>query len=141
MEGGEAFLFLTQADISCQMLESQAIVETQAFPDPQIPSADPLFTHKRHVQSKVPEQGLESRDKTQGCMVAPMDLQHPHHTLGHSPSVLIVFIYRHKYEWNFSHQHPGSFLIPKCSLLHLLPNRALRCHHHANISRPWEASN
>lgn len=39
---------------------------------------------------------------------------------GHSISVLIVFICRHKYERNFSH-HPDSFLVPKCSLLHLHP--------------------
>lgn len=49
------------------------------------------------------------------------DLRHPRHTLGHSPSVLIVFIYRHKYEWNFSHQHPDSFPIAKSSLLRSLP--------------------
>lgn len=55
------------------------------------------------------------------CSTTPMDLWPTRHSPAHSPSVLIVFICRHKYEWNFSRHHPDSFLVPKCSLFRLYP--------------------
>lgn len=128
MEGGRrSFLFYMKALPSWphvgQMLESQAGVGT--FPHPQFPVCRPLvhistLTGGRGsqppVQPIVPEQGLASGDDS-SCTVTPCTSSLPA-TPGHSVSVLIVFIHRHKYEWNFNH-HPDSFLVPKCSLLHL----------------------
>lgn len=99
----------------------------ETCPDP--PSSDPLFTHKPSLEKEGASPAANPLCQNKGrvwgqdlrCTTTPMDLWPTRHSAGHSPSVLIVFICRHKYEWNFSRHHPDSSLVPKCSLFHLYP--------------------